>query len=72
MEEEVQGSIPSPAAMISEICYFLLQSHNMAEIPLKRHYSSKQTSRETMNKYEAQAETWYWLGIFMYMGKVEL
>ena len=34
-EQEVRGSILGLAAMISEICYFLLSSRDMAEIPLK-------------------------------------
>ena len=34
--QEVRGSIPGLAAMISEIGYLLLPSRDMAEIPLKR------------------------------------
>ena len=36
------GSFPGLASMIPEICYFLLQSRDMAEISLKRRQSSKQ------------------------------
>ena len=41
-EQEVRGSIPGLAATISEIGYLLLQSRDLAEIPLKRRKSSIQ------------------------------
>ena len=44
-EQEVRGLIPGLAARISEICYLLLTSRDMAEILLKRRKSSKQTNR---------------------------
>ena len=34
-EQEVRGSFPGLATTISEICYLLLQSHDMAERSLK-------------------------------------
>ena len=41
-EQEVRGSI----ATISEIGYLLLPSRDMAEIPLKRRKSSKQSTNQ--------------------------
>ena len=38
-EQEVRGSIPGLASWISEIGYLLLQSRDMADIPLKRRES---------------------------------
>ena len=44
------GSISGLAAMISEISYLLLPSHNMAEIPIKqRKYSTNQPTNGEFN-----------------------
>ena len=46
VEQEVRAPIPGLAATISEIGYLLLPNRDMAEIPLKRHKSSKQLTSQ--------------------------
>ena len=48
-KQEVGGSIPCLATWISEICYLLLPSRDLAEIPLRRHKSSIQPTNQLMH-----------------------
>ena len=49
-EQEVRGSIPHLATLISEIGYLRLPSRDMAEIPLKRRKSSIQRTNQPTNQ----------------------
>ena len=62
-EQEVRDSIPGLATTISEIGYLLLPSHDMAEIPLKRRISSKQSTKfVVLNSFH---NTWYEMEIHL-------
>ena len=53
-EQEDRGSIPGLATRISEICYLLLPSRDMAEIPLKRRtFVTPQYSQSTNQCFES-------------------
>ena len=53
-EQEVRSSIPGLATWISEIGYLLLPGQDMAEIPLKQHWSSIQPTKQTTKYGVAQ------------------
>ena len=62
-EQEVRDSIPGLATTISEIGYLLLPSRDMAEIPLKRRISSKQSTKfVVLNSFN---NTWYEMEIHL-------
>ena len=68
-EQEVQGSIPRLATWISKIGYLLLQSCDMAEIPLKRRKSSIQPTNQ--NSCLPRATWIFWIEqIFMSLSKL--